>query len=190
MKKAVVLLTEGFEEIEALTVVDVLRRGTVACEMCSIGNRKVRGSHGIEVTADTSLDVMDFDSCDALVLPGGMPGAANLMNNTYVVETVKRFMNQEKIIGAICAAPIVLHKAGIIEGMKVTSHPSVRDEIDNCRYIEDLVAEDGNIVTSRGPATAIYFALRLLEKLGLGDKAAGLREGMMVNFVEQKLREK
>lgn len=186
MKKAVVILADGFEEIEALSVVDVLRRGGVVCDMCSIAGRNVTGSHGIKVTSDTVFKDTDFQGYDVLVLPGGMPGASNLRDNDDVIEAVKMFESSGKIIGAICAAPIVLYKAGIINGKDVTSHPSVQNQIKECRYVEEIVAEDGNIITSRGPATAIYFALAILKRLGLGDKAAELKKGMMLNFVEQK----
>lgn len=189
MKKSVILLAEGFEEIEALTVVDILRRAGVKCDMCSICGEMVSGSHGIQVKADIMFKAADLNEYDVLILPGGMPGSANLRDNEGVIETVKSFYKQEKIIAAICAAPIVLERAGIIKGSNITSHPSVKDSLGNSLYCEEIVKEDRNIITSRGPATAIYFGLAILEKLGLNEKIMELKRGMLLYFVENKIRD-
>lgn len=188
MKKAVILLADGFEEIEALTVVDVLRRAGIECCMCSMDKIMVSGSHKIEVKADMLFENADFSQYDILILPGGMPGAANLRDNLRVVELVRVFHDEKKIIAAICAAPIVLERAGIIKGCCITSHPTVESQLCGCTYRDEIVAEDNNIITSRGPATSIYFALRIVEKLGLSDKAAELKKGMMLEFVENKIK--
>lgn len=181
LKKIVVMLAEGFEEIEALTVVDVLRRANVECDLVSISGKEVLGAHDILVTADKVMDEAELNSYDGVVLPGGMPGAANLKNNIRVVELIKEFSAVGKIVAAICAAPIVLEKAGIIGGKKITSYPSFDIHLGNCIYSEDVVVRDNNIITSRGPATTLPFSFEILEALGLEEEAKELKESMMFN---------
>jgi 4-methyl-5(b-hydroxyethyl)-thiazole monophosphate biosynthesis len=124
MKKVAVLLADGFEEIEALTVVDVLRRANIHCDMVSIASLNVTGSHKIEVVADRII-TENMNEYDMVVLPGGLPGATNLRDNQDVIALIKQFNNDSsKYIAAICAAPIVLEKAGIIERRSITSYPS------------------------------------------------------------------
>lgn len=185
MKKIAVMLAEGFEEIEALTVVDVLRRANVECDMVSIDGKEVLGSHDILVKADKTIDEAELNSYDGLVLPGGMPGANNLKNNIRLVELIKEYAAVGKIVAAICAAPIVLEKAGIITGKKITSYPSFDMHLGNCIYSEDLVVRDGNIVTSRGPATALAFSFEILKALELNDEVDELMEGMIYNKLMQ-----
>jgi 4-methyl-5(b-hydroxyethyl)-thiazole monophosphate biosynthesis len=188
MKKIILFAAEGFEEIEALTLVDVLRRGGVQCDICSINDYAVTGAHGIVIKADVIIDEVDFRSCDGIVLPGGMPGSENLKNNIRVLELIKDFYMSGKLIGAICAAPIALAEAGVLQGRKITSYPGVKDRLGNCIYTENPVEVDGNIITSRGPATSITFAFKILEYLGQTHEAEMLREGMMVNFMDEHIR--
>ena len=179
MKKVAVMLADGFEEIEALTVVDIIRRANITCDMFSISGMEVKGAHDIVVKADKliSEEVKEYD---VIVLPGGMPGATNLRDNEEVIDLVKWFNDNKKIVAAICAAPIVLGKAGIIEGKKVTSYPGFEDELIKGSYLEEHVVVDGNIITSRGPATAMLFAYKILELLQC-DKWKNLSEGMLFN---------
>lgn len=187
MKKVAVLLANGFEEIEALTVVDVIRRAGEICHMVSIEEEIVVGTHNIEVKADKIISD-DIKSYDMIVLPGGMPGSTNLRDNLKVIELIKYFNEKNKYIGAICAAPIILEKANIIDGKNITSYPGVQDDLKSCNYVsEHRVVVDGNIITSRGPATALEFSYRLLDKLG-SDKSDKLRESMMYNFLMDKER--
>ena len=179
MKKVAVLLAEGFEEIEALTVVDIVRRAGITCDMVSIYKIDVTGAHGIVVKADKCIND-DLREYDLLVLPGGMPGARNLQNNQNVIDMVRYFNENNKIIGAICAAPIVLAKADIIKNKNITSYPGFDEELKGCIYKEDHIVVDGNIVTSRGPATAMAFSYKLLEMLG-SDSYTDLKESMMYN---------
>lgn len=189
MKKAVMLLAQGFEEVEALTVADVLRRAEVTCDMCSIhAGETVAGSHGIEVKCDKNFDSTDFSGYQALILPGGMPGTTNLRDDSRVIELVKKFDFERKYIGAICAAPMVLSKAGVMNGKKITSFPGVEEHLEGCSYVEELVVQDGNIITSRGPATAIYFALKLVQNLASMETNKKLKESMMVNFTEKMIK--
>ena len=185
MKKAVILLASGFEEIEALTIVDVLIRAGVRCDMCSIEGITVSGAHNIMVKADIQLSGTCFDEYDILVLPGGMPGSTNLRDNEEVIKVVRKMNSDNKIIAAICAAPIVLEKAGIIDGKRITSHPLVKAQLSGCIYVEEITTQDDNIITSRGPATALYFAFDILKKVGYAAKADELRKAMMLSFVEE-----
>lgn len=187
MKKIAVILAEGFEEIEALTVVDIMRRAGENCNMVSIKELEVTGAHNIKVSADLLIsdEIKDYD---LIVLPGGMPGSKHLKENQEVIELVKYFNNDNKLIGAICAAPIVLAEAGIVTGKNLTSYPGYEEELSSANYkTEERVVVDGNIITSRGPATAIEFSYKLLELLG-NDSYRGISEGMMYDFLIKKIR--
>lgn len=179
MKKTAVLLAEGFEEIEALTVVDIIRRGNVECHMVSIKDLEVIGAHSIKVIADKVLSE-DINEYDLIVFPGGMPGATNLKEDKKVLETVKKFNKEGKLIAAICAAPIVLAAAGIVENKNITSYPGFEEELKGCNYKEENVVIDGNIITSRGPATAMEFGYELLKVLG-NETYNDLKKGMLYN---------
>jgi 4-methyl-5(b-hydroxyethyl)-thiazole monophosphate biosynthesis len=165
MKRVAVLLAEGFEEIEALTVVDIMRRAKVICDMVGIEKLSVIGAHNIEMKCDKIISE-DIKEYDLIVLPGGMPGSVNLKNSEKVINAVKYFNKNNKLIGVICAAPIVLAKADVISGRDITSYPGYEEELKGCNYKEDEVVVDGNIITSRGPATAMSFSYKLLEVLG------------------------
>ena len=186
MKKAIILLANGFEEIEAVTVIDILRRADVRCDMCSIeSGDMVTGSHNISIKADQHLaDLLaaGYEALarkyDAVILPGGMPGSANLRDNEKVVETVKEFFKQGKIVAAICAAPIVLERAGLLKNRRVTSYPGSLLDEKSCNYTGEMVTKDGNLITGRAPGAAAEFAYTILDALGLVDRADSLRKGM------------
>ncbi|WP_034869524.1 DJ-1 family glyoxalase III [Clostridium lundense] len=161
--KLLILLAEGFEEIEALTTADVLRRAGLTCHLCSIGEEMVKGAHNIWVKSDVNIDSIKINEYDGVILPGGMPGATNLREDYRVLYILQKFNDDGKIIAAICAAPIVLEKANIIDDKEVTSYPSFKEEFKNSKYVEDKVIQQDNIITSRGPATALDFAYKILE---------------------------
>lgn len=185
MKKVAVLVADGFEEIEALATVDILRRGGITCHIVSLGGDVVKGCHGIKVAVDYVLNESDMSSYDMIVLPGGLPGADNLMNSNEVISLVQDFAaSSDKYVAAICAAPQVLAKASVVFEKKVTSYPSqvYRDILkeNGADYVDDeLVVCDDNIITSRGPATTFSFAYKLVDILG-GDSGI-LKEGMLYN---------
>ncbi len=187
MKKVAVLLAEGFEEIEALTVVDVLRRAKITCDMVSIKNQTVYGAHSIEVKADKIIDE-NLNKYDMVVLPGGLPGAENLAKDERVLEVLRNFSNDKtKYIGAICASPaIVLSKAEIEKGKFITSYPDSEYEqmLEKANYVDELVVVDNNLITSRGPATTMLFAYKLVDVLD-GDSKK-LKEGMLWNKLEEE----
>lgn len=179
MAKVAVILANGFEEIEALTVVDVLRRANISCDMVGF-EEQVTGSHDIQVTADRVFDG-DLSDYDLLILPGGMPGSANLRDNQALISEIQAFNQEGKKISAICAAPIALHQAGVLKDKHFTCYDGVQEQITDGIYQKETVVVDGNLTTSRGPSTALAFAYELVEQLG-GD-AESLRVGMLYQDV-------
>ena len=179
MAKVAVILADGFEEIEALTVVDVLRRANITCHMVGFEAR-VTGSHTIQVQADRVFDG-DLSDYDMIVLPGGMPGSANLRDHELLIAELQKCEQAGKRIAAICAAPIVLNRAGLLKDKEFTCYDGVQEQIADGHYRKETVVVDGQITTSRGPATALAFAYNLVEQLG-GD-ANGLREAMLYRDV-------
>ena len=179
MAKVAVILANGFEEIEALTVVDVLRRANISCDMVGF-EEQVTGSHDIQVTADRVFDG-DLSDYDLLVLPGGMPGSANLRDNQALISEIQAFNQEGKKISAICAAPIALHQAGVLKDKRFTCYDGVQEQITDGIYQKETVVVDGNLTTSRGPSTALAFAYELVAQLG-GD-AESLRVGMLYRDV-------
>lgn len=168
-----IYLAEGFEEVEALTVVDVLRRGGCEIRTVSVMNEKaVKGAHGITVEADILFAEADHDSCDMLILPGGLPGAQHLQDHAGLEAQIRAFAKDGKKIAAICAAPMVLGKHGVIKGRKATIYPGMENRLTGAQATGDSVTVDGNIITGQGPAKAMEFALTVLEAL-VGPEAAG-----------------
>lgn len=165
MTKVAVVFAEGFEEIEALIPVDVFRRAGFDCSMLGLENASVTGSHGIQVAMDGVFDG-SLDAYDLVVLPGGMPGSTNLRDNEGLITSLQARNKAGKYIAAICAAPIVLNHAGLLEGRKFTCFPGVEEQIASGEHQTDLVVVDGNIITSRGAGTALAFAYALVDLLG------------------------
>ena len=174
MNTSFVFLANGFEEVEALTVVDYLRRiKSIQVDMVAIGDSlMVSGSHQIVVKADHKIDeLLNLDGYAAVVIPGGMPGAANLRDDPRVIKIISDMAAAGKVVAAICAGPIVLAKAGIIAGKKLTSYPGFETDLPDSIYQQDGVVRDGNLITSRGPGKAVDFALELVNVLA-GEKEA------------------
>jgi 4-methyl-5(b-hydroxyethyl)-thiazole monophosphate biosynthesis len=167
MSRVLMPLAEGFEEIEAVTVVDLLRRAGIEVHTAALAGREVTGSHGITVVADIGLDDAVAADYEMIVLPGGMPGADHLKRDARVVALLQRFAAAGRYTAAICAAPGVLAHAGLLEGREATSYPGFLkpDSAPGIRLREDAVVIDGKLVTSRGPGTAVAFALSLIELL-------------------------
>ena len=172
MKRAVILFAEGYETVEALLVVDLLRRGGVEVTMASITEDEfVRSSHGVNVEMDAVLGEVDVLDYDAIILPGGMPGTNYLRDHEGLAELLKKQYEAGKWVAAICAAPSVFGGLGFLKDRKATSYPGCLDGIPVGEYTEEPVAVDGNVVTSRGVGTAIAFALKLIEVLISKEKA-------------------
>jgi 4-methyl-5(b-hydroxyethyl)-thiazole monophosphate biosynthesis len=175
--KALVILANDFEDIEAVTVIDVLDRAGMDVTKAALGSKVVESAHGIRIMVDVLLNQIDAGDYDLLVLPGG-PGHKNLLNSAAVIKTVKEFDKAGKTIAAICAAPVVLAEAGVIDEKTVVVHPGYESRIPRVRDARVLVS--GNIITSQAPGTAMEFALMIVEKT-IGKKISeGLRKKMMV----------
>ena len=171
-KKVCVFLANGFEEIEGLTVVDLLRRAEFEVTTISVtGETMVHGAHGIDVKADMLFEDMSFDEQDMLVLPGGMPGTKHLGEHSGLKHILEKFYTQKRYIAAICAAPSVLGKYGFLEGRKATSYPGFERELLGAEYVNDSVAVSDFMITSKGLGTAIPFSLALIEALEGKEKA-------------------
>lgn len=176
MKTALVILTEGFEEIEAVAVIDILRRAEVECTVAAQHDSKfVIGKTGIQVVADELLHDVIKQTFDLVVLPGG-PGVRHLRKDEQVLNLARAQVSSSKWLGAICAAPAVLHDAGLLKGRKYTAHPSVSHELTE--ILDQPVVRDENIVTSRGAGTAVDFGLSLVELLCGRESAAQIRQGI------------
>lgn len=180
--KLIVFLAEGFEEVEATTVIDYLRRVDLDVDIVSIADKKeVIGAHNIKLVADKLIDDLSVDEYRGVIIPGGMPGASNLRDEKRVIDIVKKMNEDEKLVAAICAGPIVLEKAGVIEGKSVTSFPGFDKDLKSANYKEQSVVRDGNIITSRGPSLAVDFAIEIVKYL-LDDNAADeLKESILYN---------
>ncbi len=177
MSRAAVFFGTGYEEIEALTVVDILRRAGVEMTMVSVmGERSATGSHDIKVEMDALLDEVDFDKIDVIVLPGGMPGTKNLEACEVLMEQADLFASKGKIVAAICAAPSILGHRGLLRGKKACSFPTFESHLDGAEVLQEPAVIDGNIITGRGMGTAIPFALAILEKLQGAEAARQMAE--------------
>ena len=177
MPKIAVLFANGFEEIEAITIVDTLRRANVETDMIGVGAMKAEGSHGIKVDMDCLLSEVDADNYQGVVLPGGLPGSYTLRDSEDVQTFIKAFTG--KIQAAICAAPIALQKAGVLNGRHFTSHPSMKDEFNDELYLESEVVVDGKIITSRGAGTSFEFTAAILYALDMHEEAEKWRKAML-----------
>ena len=180
MKTAAVLLADGFEEIEALTVVDLLRRASVYVDTVSITDEyMVHGAHGINVQTEDLFDEVNFVEFDMIVLPGGMPGTTHLNEHSGVRRVVKDFAESGKYVAAICAAPGILGGLGLLKGKRAACYPSVEEKLSGAVIMKVPVVQDGNIITSRGMGTAIDFSLKLVEILTDKVKADELAESII-----------
>ncbi len=178
--KLLVPFAEGFEEIEGVTIVDVLRRADISITTVHLGKNPVTGSHGIAVTADCFIEDVDANDFDGIVLPGGMPGSENLRNSSAVLSIIRRIHDGSGYIGALCAAPLVLGHAGILTGKRATCYPGFEDELRGAEITGDPITVDGNIITGRGPGCAITFALEITGIMKGNDVKMSLKETMQV----------
>ncbi len=166
MKKAGIFFATGYEEIEALTVVDLLRRAGIEAVCVSIDNQKsVTGSHNISVAMDMGIDEIDFDSLDIIVCPGGMPGTKNLEACETLTNKIQEFYDKDKFIAAICAAPMIFGHMGLLKGKKASIYPDMENELIGAEVVYDSVVKAGNVITSRGMGTAIDFGLEIIAAL-------------------------
>lgn len=180
-KRVLVPLARGFEEIEAVVVIDVLRRADVEVVVAGLEPGPIEGAHGITIQTDAELDDVLDETFDMLVLPGGIPGTTHLAADQRVLGLVKRMHGEQLTTAAICAAPTVLHAAGILGGVSVTAHPAVRAQLEQAEVCDEpRVVRSGSVVTSQGVGTALEFALELVLELSGGAKASELAKAMVV----------
>jgi len=180
MKSIYVHLAQGFEEIEAITIIDVLRRSGLDVITVSISDDlMVTGAHNIPVKADILFKNADYRQAEMIVLPGGMPGAKNLSGHEGLNTWIRKFFNDGKLIGAICAAPMVLGKLGILKGKKVVCYPGFEEYLTGAVIKQDPVMVDGNIVTGRGPGAAMQFAYEIVRLLESEQNMIKIKESML-----------
>lgn len=167
MPKVLIPLAQGCEELEAVTIIDLLRRAGIEVVSAGLDNQPVKASRGVMLLPDTTLDEALKQDYDMLVLPGGMPGMTNLKNDPRIIALLQKMASAGKFTCAICAAPVVLAEAGLLSGKRATSYPGHLDKLSlpDVTYLNDAVVTDGKIITSRGPGTAMDFALKLVETL-------------------------
>ena len=181
MKTIFVFLAEGFEEIEALTPVDVLRRAGLSVQTVSVMDEQVvAGAHGVPVLADKMFAEINPEDAEMILLPGGLPGATNLDVHEGLSQLILDFAEADKPLAAICAAPLVLGNRGLLQGKKATCYPGFETYLQGAEYTAALVEKDGNIITGKGPGAAMEFAFAIVEKYcGIG-KVDELKQGMMI----------
>lgn len=179
MTTVLIPLAQGCEELEAVTLIDILRRAGIQVTTAGLTPGTVRASRGTVLVPDTTLDEALRHDYDLIALPGGMPGSENLKNDQRVIALLQKMAGADKYVTAICAAPMALHEAGLLDGKHVTSYPGVLDQMPGKhRYSDDAVVVDGKIVTSKGPGTAMDFALTLVELLAGRPKRDQVEAGL------------
>jgi protein deglycase len=182
-KKIAVHLADGFEEIEAVSIIDVLRRADLDVHVVSVtGKAEVLGAHQIIVVSDILFDKVNYDEIYMIVLPGGMPGAANLDAHAGLKSQIRKFVDEDKQIAAICAAPLVFGNMGILDGKSAVCYPGFEAYLTGAEVLKVPVVESGNIITGRGPGLAIQFALKIVEKAVSVEKAELLAKQMLVTL--------
>ena len=181
MKTIFVFLAEGFEEIEALTPVDVLRRAGLSVQTVSVMDEQVvAGAHSVPVLADKMFAEINPEDAEMILLPGGLPGATNLDSHEGLSQLILDFAEADKPLAAICAAPLVLGNRGLLQGKKATCYPGFETYLQGAEYTAALVEKDGNIITGKGPGAAMEFAFAIVEKYCGMDKVNELKQGMMI----------
>lgn len=184
MKKAAVIFANGCEEGEALTIVDIFRRAELTCDMIGLDQKEITGAHGITMRTDKVLSD-ELKEYDMVILPGGYGGSDAMANNELLLECIRDMNAGGKYVAAMCAAPIALDAAGILEGRTFTCYPSTAEKIHNGTRVKDKVAVDGNLITSQGPATAYAFAYKLVDALG-GDSLTVKKRMVYFNAFDVK----
>lgn len=179
MKSVLVPLAQGSEDLEAVTVLNILRRAGIEAVSASLDGQPIRGSRGTVLTPDTSLDEALKRDFDMIVLPGGQPGTNNLKADARIIKLVQRMAAADRFVCAICAAPSVLATAGVLDGRQATSFPGALDGFPKVTRLTQAVVEDGKLITSRGPGTAMEFALTLVERLAGKTKRTEVEAGLV-----------
>ncbi len=180
MAKVLMPLADGFEEIEALAVVDVLRRAEIEVVLAGLHDGPVKSARNVRIIPDAVIDAVNASSFDMIILPGGQPGTDNLNADPRIHELLKEFESKDKLIGAICAAPSILASAGLLDGRRATSYPTYSNRLIGASYEDRPVICDGNIITSQGAGTAISFGLEIVTRLAGKNKSGEVAAAMLV----------
>lgn len=173
-----VFLADGFEEIEAIATVDVLRRAELEVKTVGVGGKEITGSHGMKLTADICDCEVSTDDLQAIVLPGGMPGTLNLEKSDTVQKMIKHCADNSLLICAICAAPSILGHLGLLNGKTATCYPGFEEDLTGAELAKEFVYRDGNIITARGPGVTIDFAFKIAENFIKKEKTETIRRNM------------
>ncbi len=182
MKRVFIHLATGFEEIEAISIIDVLRRADIEVTTISVtGHREVTGAHQITVHSDILFEEADYTQAGMIVLPGGMPGAKNLSEHEGLAKQILEFHTEGKLLGAICAAPMVFGQLGILKGKEATCYPGFEDYLEGANVTGKKVIHSGTVVTGKGPGAAIPFSLKIVAILKGKELADSLKEQMIVD---------
>jgi 4-methyl-5(b-hydroxyethyl)-thiazole monophosphate biosynthesis len=180
MAHVITILADGFEEIEAVTYIDLLRRAHIQVSVLGLKSFEVRGAHDLRIRTDCPLN--DFtEKYDGIVLPGGQPGTTNLTSSPIVLQKIKNAFSKGLLCAAICAAPSVLAEAGILKGFKATCYPGVQERLKDATFIDEPLVRDRNVITSRGVGTAIEFALELIRYLNNDESADKVQKAIVYN---------
>ncbi|MEE9166420.1 MAG: DJ-1 family glyoxalase III [Candidatus Neomarinimicrobiota bacterium] len=179
MPRVIVPLADGFEEIEAITIIDILRRAEVDVLVAGVGKEMVEGSHGITVRADTLLSRVNLEEFDMIALPGGLPGMENLRRSKQVIEAVQNLKDANKFTAAICASPVVLEEAGVVDGRAVTSHPNQAKFMVKAHHTGKRVEVDEKVITGQAAGSAMEFAFKLVEILVGREKVEQVNRGVI-----------
>ncbi|RMH03983.1 MAG: DJ-1/PfpI family protein [Aquificota bacterium] len=182
MPKVAIILAEGFEEVEAVAPIDVLRRAGVEVIVAGLSKEPVASARNVKIVPDASIDELDPQELDMVILPGGAGGVERLKQDPRVEKLIKEMQAKQKLIGAICAAPTALAKFGVLEGKKATVYPALVEEIKPAEFVNQAVVEDENVITSQGPGTALEFGLKLAERLVGKGKAQEVARRMLVEY--------
>lgn len=181
MPRVAVILADGFEEVEAVAIIDVLRRAGIDTVVAGLHDGHITSARTVRIIPDAVIDTVNADDFDMLVLPGGQPGSDNLNADARVIELIRSFSKKGKLTGAICAAPIVLGNAGVLVGKRATAYPAYKDKLGGATYEETAVVEDGNVLTSRGAGTALAFGLAIVARLVNAEQARKIKEAMLIS---------
>lgn len=190
MTKIALFVENGNEDIEFIAPLDILRRGGVEVDLISANNNKtITTSHNVTVTVDKILNEINIDSYDGIIIPGGMPGSVYLKDNNLIIEYLQKFYREGKLVAALCAAPIVLNKAGITKESNITCYPSIEEEIDYKTYNEDkAVVIDRNVITAQGPTLALLFGYAILEYLEGKEISQKIANDMLLPILKNNLK--
>lgn len=174
-----IILGTGFEDIEAVAPCDILRRGGVEVQLAGIGGLEITGSNGVTVKADLTVEELDLDAMEMIVLPGGMGGVHSILGSETALNAVRYAYENGRYVAAICAAPMVLAKLGITEGRRAVCYPGLEPEMGGAQMQDAAAVRDGRLLTGRGPGAALDFGLLLLETLKDAETAGRVRSGMV-----------